>query len=225
MILKFNFIDNIITFSDEYIKNLEIENKTYFYRTINSLNQISNGNLVDEANFFSKEYKELNLRNKIGIFIDYFNIDFNSKKHILNISNYVETLIDEENKLKLTALYKKIKSIFSKVLLDIDLDININQEFDTAVFLKILKLSLESKDNILDNLFLLIDIEKMFKINEILIFVNLKQYLKKEELEELFKYSIYSNVKIMLIDSQSYGINLNLEKKLIIDDSLEEFMI
>ena len=87
------------------------------------------------------------------------------------------------------------------------------------------KLSINSKDEIIEKLLLLIDIEKIFHINKLLIFVNLKQYLTKEELKELYKYSIYNNVKILLIDSECYGTCNEFEKKLIIDENLEEFVL
>ena len=65
----------------------------------------------------------------------------------------------------------------------------------------------------------------MFKEKGILVFINLKQYLSKNELLELYKYSIYNQVQIILIDSQSYGVTLEYEKKLIIDDNLEEIVL
>lgn len=55
--------------------------------------------------------------------------------------------------------------------------------------------------------------------------MNLKQYLNKVELIELYKYSIYNGVNIILIDSQAYGVKMEYERKLIIDNSLEEYML
>ena len=56
-------------------------------------------------------------------------------------------------------------------------------------------------------------------------FINLKQYLTNDELLELYKYSIYCQIPIVLIDSQTYGTSLKYEKKLIIDSELDEFML
>lgn len=45
-------------------------------------------------------------------------------------------------------------------------------------------------------------------------------------LQDIFyKYAIYNNIKIVLIDSQSYGIKLEYENKLIIDENLDEFVL
>ena len=55
-------------------------NKSYFYKIVNDINNISVGNVIEDVIFTDDEYKELNLSNKINIIFDYFNFDFNSKK-------------------------------------------------------------------------------------------------------------------------------------------------
>jgi CRISPR type II-A-associated protein Csn2 len=88
-----------------------------------------------------------------------------------------------------------------------------------------MNISVKLEEKLLDNLLLLIDINSVLKLNKIVIFVNLKQYLTKDELEELYKYSIYNKVNIILIDSQTYGCTINNEQKLIIDSELDEFIV
>lgn len=220
-----NFIDNEISVENNNVFNIEVENKVYFYRLINEFNLISKGVISDNIFFLDEDSNELNLLNKIDLYIDYFNIEFNSKKIINNLYKVLKTNINEEDKIKINKCYLKIKNILSKSFLDYNLPLVINDEFDIDTILKLLKISIDSKNNLLDNLFLLIDINNNFKINELLIFVNLKQYLTLEELNELYKYSIYNNVKILLIDSQCYGATNKFENKLIIDGNLDEFLL
>lgn len=220
-----NFIDNEIAVENNNVFNIEVENKVYFYRLINEFNLISKGIISENIFFLDEDDNELNLLNKIDLYIDYFNIEFNSKKIINNLYKVLKTNINEEDKIKINKCYLKIKNILSKSFLDYNLPLVINDEFDIDTILKLLKVSIDSKNNLLDNLSLLIDINNNFKINELLIFVNLKQYLTLEELNELYKYSIYNNVKILLIDSQCYGVTNKFEKKLIIDGNLDEFLL
>ena len=227
MKINIEYIDNEIIIPDNKVFNIEIENKIYFYRLINELNYISNGaDSPEEDNIkFFKNNNELNLFNKIDVYIDYFNIDFNSKKIINSLYRVLKTTISEEDKIKIANYYLKIKNILSKSFLDYNLPLTISSEYDIELIFKLLKINVEKKNNLLDNLLILIDINNIFKINELLIFVNLKQYLNKEELNELYKYSVYNNVKILLIDSQSYGTCNEYEKKLIIDSNLDEFLL
>ena len=224
MKMKINFLDNEIKFIDGYINNIEVENKKYFFRIINNLLLI-NDEYNDEILFFDDNYKEINLTNKMNIVIDYFNIDFNNKKYLTETYKLVSEQLKEENKKKINNEYRKIVSSLKTILNKIDIPITINEELDITSLLKMFKLSINSKDEIIEKLLLLIDIEKIFHINKLLIFVNLKQYLTKEELKELYKYSIYNNVKILLIDSECYGTCNEFEKKLIIDENLEEFVL
>lgn len=225
MKLSIKYIDNNIDFDNSYINCLEIENKNYFYKIVNDINSISNGNILEDVIFSDDEYKELNLSNKINMVFDYFNFDFNSKKIISIINKKINDNISVEDKENLSKLYNKIRKIYLPILNDMDLNIDINNDFDLDSIIKLLNVSIKPKDNLLDNLFLLVDIEKELSINKIIVFVNLKQYLNNNELIELYKYLLYNNVVVLLIDSQSYGVCNEYEKKLIIDDELEEYKI
>lgn len=225
MKINIDYIDNEIIITDDTIFNIEIENKTYFYRLISEFNAIANGELVENINFVDKYNNELTLLNRIDLYIDYFNIDFNSKKVINSLYKMLKNNLNEENKIKINNYYSKIKNILSKTFIDYNLSLVINDEFDLEMLFKTLKVSIKNKDNLFDNLLLLIDINSIFNINELLVFINLKQYLTNEELKEFYKYSLYNNVKIILIDSQSYGTANEYEKKLIIDNNLDEFLL
>ena len=91
--------------------------------------------------------------------------------------------------------------------------------------IKLLNLEVVSQNDLLQNLLLLIDINKELKVFDIVVFVNLKQLLTKDELVELYKYAIYNNVFLLLIDSQAYGVPLEYERKNIIDENLDEFVL
>jgi len=225
MKIKINYFENIIELNINDINVIEVENKKYFYRLVSNLYSIINNGYCDDIIFTDNENNELNISNKLKIFTNFFDLDFDSKKYSNDINKFINDSIDDENKNDLNNLYNKIIKNYNKIFNDIDIPLSIENEFNIENITKLMKISINKKDELLDNLLLLIDLEKVLKTNNILIFINLKQYLTKEELEELYKYSLYNEVKIILIDSQSYGVTLNNEKKLIIDENLDEFML
>ncbi len=225
MKLCIKYIDNNLVFNNEYINCLEVENKNYFYKIVKELNNIANGEMEDNVIFTDNESNEINIINKINIIIDYFNIDFNSKKILSLINKKINSSISVNDKDNLSKLYNKIKKIYIPILNDMDLNIDINNDFDLDLIVKLLNVSIKNKDNILDNLFLLADIEHELNISKLLVFVNLKQYLNEQELIELYKYLLYNNIVVLLIDSQAYGVCNEYEKKIIIDNELEEYKI
>lgn len=225
MKINVSYLENEIEIIPDYVFAIEIENKKYFYRLTHELYNIYQGMISNEITLYDDNHQEITGTNKIKIFINFFDFQLDSKKYINDISKYIEDNISEENKMKLINEYKKITSLYKKALNEIDLPLCINPDFDIENLIKILKIKLEIKNEILDNLLLLIDLENALNRKNILFFINLKQYLTNDELLELYKYSIYCQIPIVLIDSQTYGTSLKYEKKLIIDSELDEFML
>lgn len=225
MKINVNYLENEIDIVPDCVFAIEIENKKYFYRLTHELYNIYQGIVSNEITLYDDSNQEITGTNKIKIFINYFDFQLDSKKYINDISKYIENNISEENKMKLINEYKKIISLYKRALNEIDLPICINPDFDVESLTKLLKIKLEIKNEILDNLLLIIDLENALNRKNILFFINLKQYLTNDELLELYKYSIYRQIPIVLIDSQNYGTSIKYEKKLIIDSELDEFML
>ena len=225
MKLVINFLDNDLYINSEKVLSIEVENKSYFYRIVNCFNSLYVGDKIDEINFYDEKFNEINLNNKILIMYDFFNFDFNSKKNISKIYKLIEDNLDEKSLQSFNSLYYKLLKILKNELNYLDINIKLDEEYKMENILKIVKLSIEKKDSLMDNLFLLIDLEKILKVNEVLVFVNLKQYLSKDELKEFYKYIVYNNLCTVFVDSQTYGIADNMENKIIIDDNLNEFVL
>lgn len=204
--------------------SIECENHSYFFRIVSLFNQLSN-NILDESLKIFEQDSEINCSNKVKIILDYFNIDFSDKKYTSKIIDVVKSKFDEIETQKILNEFKKISKILEKNIGEVDLPITIQNDFDIENVLKFMKLTIQSSSSLLNNLFLLIDIESIFHLNAFLVFVNLKSYLTVSELNEFYKYALYHEIPIMLIDNCNYCISLDNEKKLIIDDNLNEFMI
>ncbi len=224
MKLNIKYIDNNIEFEDQKIWAIEIENKIYFYRLVKDLYSICNGNLVEDI-FLLDSNQEINIFNKIKLFIDFFDFNLDSRKYINEIVKFTISIINNENRNRILNQYKKLTNIYKKIVNEIDLPLSIESEIDIENITKLIKINIKTSNNLLENLFILIDLENLFQTKNLLIFINLKQYLTKQELEELYKYSIYNEIPLLLIDSQCYGTTLNNERKLIIDDNLDEVML
>lgn len=218
MKFKISFIENIIETDTEYVRCIEIENKNYFYRVVSLLNNFDNGvELQDEIDFIDKiDYK---------LITDYFNIDLNDKKTLNVVVKYIKENIDGTNYDKLLKSYQRLSNLFSSSLDNIDLPIYIEEDVNIDSIIKLMNIKIKKEDNILKNLFILIEIIKELQNYNLLVLVNLKQYLTKEELNEFYKYAIYNKVALLLIDNLSYGIAQKYEKKLLIDDNLEEYVV
>ncbi len=224
MNLCINYIDSEINLSQNAITSIEIENQSLFYHFVNDFNLLSQGNLLEEISLFDND-KEINIVNKFLTIIDYFNLDFNNKKNLSNLYKLIGENITEEQFIKINNYYDKIQDIFSDGIDNVSLPLEIKSEFDVESIIKLLKMSIVAPEKIMEKLLLLIDIQKEFQSGQIITLINIKQLLTKEELTELYKYAIYNQIYLFLIDYGYYGVTLENEKKIVIDDSLEEFVL
>lgn len=222
MKITISYLENNVEITNDFINVLEIENKKVFFRLINDLNQICNGNVIEEIKAFSDD-KEINITNKVNVISDFFNIDFS--RYMLSINKLINENLKDNSDKSLLLLYKKLIQKYNNIISTVDLPIAVNNDATIESLTKLFKLKVNYKSSIIENLFSIIELERSLKSSKFIVLVNLKQYLDDNELNELYKYSIYNNVNIILVDSQCYGCNHDFEKKLIVDDNLVEFMI
>ena len=76
---------------------------------------------------------------------------------------------------------------------------------------------------IVEKIEFIIDIISTLKIATILVIPNLKIYLDENELIEIYKYSIYNNVQLLIIENSNSEELLKYEIKNIIDEEFDEF--
>ena len=101
-----------------------------------------------------------------------------------------------------------------------------SDNIDIINILKIynLKIDISSYQTILEKIEFLIDLNSTLDIFNILVIPNLKIYLSNEELVELYKYSLYNNVKLLLIEKE-FNEKLEYEHILVIDEEFEDYII
>lgn len=225
MKIKISFLDSELDFSVSNIYSLEVHNKKYLYRISKLFYMLSNDTNIDDLKAYDKNNEEILITNKIRFFTNYFDFNFHSKKYNNDITKYIISNLEQYESEKILKSYRKLCELLNKELLKLDLPISINVEEGITNVIKLLKYSINNKEELLDNLLLLIDLETILNSNKVLCFINLKQYLSKEELKELYKYATYNSVNFILIDSIKYNCIKEYEKLIIIDENLEDYMI
>ena len=119
-------------------------------------------------------------------------------------------------------LFRSIKNYFEDFNFDITYDTDLTI-VDISKFLKV-KVNDERK-TVFEKILLLLDLESEFHFNKIVVFVNLKSFLTKEEVVKVYRYSKMKKVWILLLESNLSGVTLEYEKKLIIYNNLDEIVL
>lgn len=225
MKIKIDFIDSIIDFDNSNVYSFEIHNKKYLYRISSLFYSISNGDLPEEVQCFDEDNNELKISGKIRFFSEYFDFDFDSKKYSTDITKYILSNIEQYDSENILRIFSKLCKLIDKELQKTDLSISVSTDEGIDNVIKMFKLKVNQKDDLLDNLLLIIDLEVALNSNKVLCFMNLKQFLTKEEVIEFYKYATYNSIKIIMIESSKYDYFGDYEKVIIIDQSLEESML
>lgn len=220
MRIKISFLENELELSKENVRCIEVENKKYFYRLVDLFTCYSEHDVTEDLCFV-----DVDRFVKLFISMDYFHFHSFFKGYMSSIYKYIKERVNEEQYDRILRYYRKIQDYFRIILQDMEIPLKISEDLSMEGLIKLLNLEVVSQNDLLQNLLLLIDINKELKVFDIVVFVNLKQLLTKDELVELYKYAIYNNVFLLLIDSQAYGVPLEYERKNIIDENLDEFVL
>lgn len=212
--------ENDIVFKENNINVLELETTKSFRNIVKDLFKLEKGEDQTRIRLFESN-EEKNCNNKIFCISDYYNLEYNTQKNINTLYKY---LFSDEY-LEIMPVYSELIKEYNRQLNKVDIDLCYD-EINFINLSKALKLRFKfNSDNILENILAIIDIESELKLNQLLVFINIKDYIEIEELQELYKYILYKKVNVLLIESKHSKIEIPFEKKLQIDSDFDEFII
>lgn len=226
MKLRINGFNNYINFSDDNVNILEIKDTKCFTHIIETINDIINGCESNEIFLLDDENNEMNMSKEMYIALDLFNIDFNSKKILNKLYDKISENIEKMEDTNLNSMIINVRNYIIQEINELPFEFTIKDEPEITDLLKIynLKIDILNYKTIIEKVEYLIDILATLKISNIIVIPNLKIYLSKEELVELYKYSLYNGIKLLLIEKNS-GEKLKYEKILSINKNFDDTYI
>ncbi|MDY5306378.1 type II-A CRISPR-associated protein Csn2 [Fusobacterium gastrosuis] len=216
----------------EYILNLEenkvpvyiIENQKLFFTMLQDLHR--QVNMSEEGNFslFDDKNKELNISKNFLLISDVFNINFHDKKIINSIFSMLkEESLSEENYLLRLEAENKLKDFLQVLISDFEFPLEINEKFEYENLFKLFNIRIqENYENFLEKIIDYLKIITRLTSIKYIVFINLKTFLSKNELEKLYKESFYNKINIILFENYENNCIINVEKRIIIDSDLCE---
>ena len=225
MKLKINGFENDIMFDEDYINVLTIKDTKCFSNIISMLNDKINGIESNEILLLDENNEELKIDNKAYMLLDIFNIDYNSKKILNKIYQIISENIEKNQEYELEKLVLNLRNYIIQEINDLPFEFTISSEINVSEVLKLYNLKIDSENytSVLEKVELMIEIISTLKIADILIIPNLKVFLEEKDLLELYKYSLYNGVKLLLIERNNNN-NLKYEKNNIIDENFCDFI-
>lgn len=204
------------------INIVEIHNVTLFRKIIETVKvQSINGETTEKIWIYNNDYKEIN-NNNIEIILDFFNM-FSSIRIVNPIAKLIDSNLDEAKMEAIQNINIHLNKLATDLLYDLDIDIEYKESYSIADLLNVLKVKIFEEQDIIENLFTLIDYLSSFKPNSVLFMVNLKSYLSNEELNEFYNYILIKEVSIVLLEGRASNNMIKQEQKLIIDENYDDY--
>lgn len=226
MIMSIIGFENKINFKEEKINILEIYDKKLFRNFISEINEQCNGEVEENNNIvLMEDSKRLKINKTIYLLTDLFNIEFNARKIINKIYSLISQNIKNRQDDELEKIILQLRKYLTEEINEIPFEFNMNSEIDIMDLLKVFEVKIDTTcyTTIVEKVEFMIDLISNLKIAEILVIPNLKTYLNVEELVEIYKYSIYNNVKLLIVENNKSNKTLIYEQKNIIDENFDEY--
>ena len=226
MIMSIIGFENKINFKEEKINILEIYDKKLFRNFISEINEQCNGEVEENNNIvLMEDSKRLKINKTIYLLTDLFNIEFNARKIINKIYSLISQNIKNRQDDELEKIILQLRKYLTEEINEIPFEFNMNSEIDIMDLLKVFEVKIDTTcyTTIVEKVEFMIDLISNLKIAEILVIPNLKTYLNAEELVEIYKYSIYNNVKLLIVENNKSNKTLKYEQKNIIDENFDEY--
>lgn len=211
-----------IVFNENIVNVIVVENPKIFRGFIEELVRQCAG---EEGSFLLSDCEEeIEISKNVELVIDCFNLDFNQKKILNKVYNYLKHLsMGDKYYLKTSEIQMTIFRYLEELISSSEHPLVYAADLDIISIFKSADLKIETNyDTLLEKLVDYINIVQEYCGMSCIIFVNLKTYLAEEELKQLYVYASYKKIHIMLLEGRLYNEILDLEKVFILDNDLCE---
>ena len=223
MKLRINGFTNELDFYNDKVSILVVKDTKCFTNIIQKINDKINGIESEEIFLLDDKENELKMSKEMCMILDLFNIDYNSKKILGKLYDKISENIENSGETKLQNLFIEVRKNIVEEINEFPFEFTMSDDIDIINILKLynLKVDILSYETILEKIEFFIDLNATLNIFNVIVVPNLKMYLSEKELIELYKYSLYNNVKLLLIE-KNFTQKLEYEHILAINEEVLE---
>ncbi len=225
MKIRINGCDNDLKIGEQSISVIQVKDIKLFRKILDNINQKINEIENNDIFILDDKEGEISFSKEVFILFDLFNIDFSSKKILTKMYNKIQDTLNQDEEIEFADKLVEVRGVLVRHANELPFNYKIKEEIKLVDVLKLFefKIDEQSYQSILEKLELFIDILSTLNISRFLIIPNLKDYLIEEEIIYLYKYSLYNNINLIIIQN-SEKKKLEYERKLIIDENFIDFI-
>lgn len=227
MMISFSGFEHSIDMRDSRVLALHIANQALFARVVSALLSGQGERAAEPYTLWGDDGKELRANNVFLPIANPFDLPWKHKRLLGALYSRFEEalLIDEDLRLKMQELHSGMVSSVNQIGFQFNAEYDFGVEWELRHYLKAFDYGVGPREasSLLDNLIQFVDLAADVACDMVLLFVNLKTFLGKNDLLELYERMIFHGISAILIENQNSPLYTDFEKKIIVDQHFIEY--
>lgn len=200
---------------------LEIHDKRLYSRVCQSLISEKGEGAVESFSLWEDDGGKRSARSAILAVPNPFDLPWGDRSLLGDLQDVVEDayIADDQARRRIDESARRLREDVAELGLRLQSDYEFALEWDLGKFLKAFDFSVDEdpSDSLLDNLIKFVRFASDIQCRQVILFMNLKSFLEKEELEEFYREAFFCGLNILLLESTPDGNSYEHERKTIVD--------
>ncbi len=228
MRISFADMENPIDVADRGITVLQIENKQLFSRVCESLISMLGERAKEPYTIWDEDGCEIRPDQALMVVPNSFDLPWKRKDLIGNLYAHMERelLFDEELRQEIQGLHVALESSVQRLGFQFNADYKFGVEWNISSYLKAFSYGIDISDtaSLLDKLISFIDLGADMEIDKAIVFINLKTFLTKNDLERLHDRLFFHRMRALLLENHDAPFYEDVESKYVVDQDFVEYV-
>lgn len=200
---------------------LEIHNKRLYSRVCQSLISEKGESAVEPFLLWDDDGGKRSARNAILAVPNPFDLPWSDKSLLGDLQDIVENsyIVDDQARRRIDESVRRLREDVVELGLRLQSDYEFALEWDLGKFLKAFDFSVDEDPSatLLDNLIKFVRFASDAQCRQVILFMNLKGFLEKKELEEFYREAFFCGLNVLLLESAPDESSYDKERKTVID--------
>ncbi|EUJ41132.1 type II-A CRISPR-associated protein Csn2 [Brochothrix campestris] len=207
-------LEHSLAFDDESVVILAIENQRFYREIIESFVQTLNDEPAPIEIQLYEAGERLVLAKELLLITDVFGFDFKQRTLVTKIYKQLEKRyhISKETDV-IDQKIVELRSLITDQLTECAIELTVDDATSLATIFKMFNLRIDIEETTMfQRLLAIIDVIAELVLVRVLVLNNIRCYFNANELVEIYKYALYHQVKLLVIEPQYHQKALMYEK-------------
>ncbi len=229
MMVVFSGLDHPVYVESKRVTVMQVSSQSLFARITSALFSEQGEWACEPYTLWDDDEREIKAAEAFISISNPLNLPWKHKLLVGALHERLEECLnfDEDLRFEIQRLNAELMSCVSRVGFQFNADYEFKVEWNLRQYLRAFDygLAVSASNTLLDNLILFVDLVADMCANRALLFVNLKTFLSKKDLNELYSRILFHGIPVLLLENQESEIYEEFEQKIIVDQHFVEYII